>query len=201
MPTALRAPALSARGLRPFATAALAAVALATPAASAFASDEMPTEWQIAAHAEALQHAPPPPEKPVICVVDVGVTPTPDLDIVDRVALDGGTLDDVTAKPGHYGHGTTVAHMAAGKVNGWGSSGVFPHARIASVRVFPSGESSVPWQEYVKGLERCLYLRPLPLVAVLSLGGPNATPEEQAARERDRPHPRAIREERRRRGW
>ncbi len=180
---------------RTLATAVVAAAALLAPAAApavAVASDALPTAWQLAARAESLQQAPPPPERPVICVVDVGVNQTPDLDIVDRVALDGGPVDDVTATPGTYGHGTTVAHMAAGAVNGWGSSGVFPHARIASVRVFPSGEGRVPWQEYVKGLQRCWYVRPVPKVALLSLGGSDATADERAeltnviARTRDR---------------
>lgn len=170
------------RSTRPGATglvAALAAAALllAAPAPAA-AGDETPTQWQIDARAEPLQHAPPPPEKPVICVVDFGVTPTPDLDIVSRHAIDGGTLDDVSATPGTYGHGTTVAHMAAGKVNGWGGSGVFPHARIASVRIFPRAGERVPWPAYVRGLQVCWALTPRPVVAVLSVGGPSIGGEE-----------------------
>jgi len=152
--------------------AALVAAAVATLAlpASAHGGDEVPTQWQIDARAEALQRAPEPAEKPVICIIDTGVTPTPDLDIVSRTALDGGTPDDVTAIPGHYGHGTTVAHMAAAKVNGWGSSGAFPHARIASVRIFDRLGQRVPWQMYIRALEWCESIRPRPLAAVLSLG-------------------------------
>ncbi|CAA9488242.1 MAG: hypothetical protein AVDCRST_MAG85-1077, partial [uncultured Solirubrobacteraceae bacterium] len=169
---------LARPGARAAALTALLAliVVLAAPAAVARASDDQPTQWQIDARAEALQTAPPPAEKPVICIVDTGVTPTPDLDIVSRTALDGGTPDDVTARPGHYGHGTTVAHMAAGKVNGWGSSGVFPHARIASVRIFDDVDQRVPWQRYVSALRWCAGVSPRPAVAVLSLGSASVDP-------------------------
>lgn len=157
---------------------ASAVLALAAGAAPAVADDSQPTQWQLDARAEALQRAPEPAEKPVICVVDYGVNETPDLDIVSRTAIDGGTPDDVSALPGTYGHGTTVAHMAAGKVNGWGSSGVFPHARIASVRIFPRAGERVPWAGYMRGLEACWGLRPTPVVALLSLGGPDAAESE-----------------------
>jgi subtilisin family serine protease len=164
----------------------LAALALASAAVAAFwakparGDDSQPTQWQIDANAEVLQHAPEPPVKPVICVIDFGVTPTPDLDIVHRQALDGGTLDDVTATPGNFGHGTTVAHMAAGKVNGWGASGVFPHARIASVRIFSKPGERVPWQGYINALQRCLSIEPRPAVALLSIGGSLASENEAA---------------------
>ena len=158
----------------------LATLAFAGVAPPAGADDSTPTQWQLDAHAEALQYAPEPEVKPVICIVDFGVTPTPDLDIVHRQALDGGTLDDVTATPGNFGHGTTVAHMAAGKVNGWGASGVFPHARIASVRIFSAPGELVPWQRYVNALHRCRDSKPTPVVATLSIGGATATPQEIA---------------------
>lgn len=161
------------------ATLARAGVAGAARPAPAHAGHP-PTQWQIDADAEALQHAPEPPVKPVICIVDFGVTPTPDLDIVDRQALDGGTLDGVTATPGNFGHGTTVAHMAAGKVNSWGASGVFPHARIASVRIFSRPGELVPWQAYVRALQECAEVQPTPVAAVLSLGGTAAAPYEAA---------------------
>jgi len=159
------------------AIASAAVAALALPA-SAHGADDVPTQWQIDARAEALQRAPEPAEKPVICIIDTGVTPTPDLDIVSRTALDGGTPDDVTAIPGHYGHGTTVAHMAAAKVNGWGSSGAFPHARIASVRIFDRLGQRVPWQRYVTAIWQCADMRPKPVVAVVAIGGGLATAEE-----------------------
>jgi hypothetical protein len=169
-----------------------ALIALLACPSTARAGDDQPTQWQIDARAEPLQTAPPPAERPVICIVDTGVTPTPDLDIVSRTALDGGTPDDVTARPGHYGHGTTVAHMAAAKVNGWGSSGAFPHARIASVRIFDDVNQRVPWERYIRALRWCAEVRPLPIVTLLALGRPNASEEEtmdvqsEITRRRDR---------------
>jgi subtilisin family serine protease len=105
-----------------------------------------------------------------ICVVDTGVTPTPDLDIIARTSVLGGTPDDVHATPGRPGHGTVVAHFAAGKVNGWGSAGAFPHARIASVRVFPEN-GPAQWQDYIRALDRCPKMAESARVLVLALGG------------------------------
>jgi len=169
-----------ARALAALAAAVALAAPAAAPAAAAATPDHLPTQWHRDARAEPLLTAPPPAERPVICIVDSGVHPTPDLDIVSRVALDGGTVDDITARDGHYGHGTSVAHMAAGKVNGWGGAGVFPHARIASVRIFNEPGEPVPWQEYIGGIEKCRYVRPTPVVVVLSVGGPAATDTEAA---------------------
>ena len=117
--------------------AALAASCLTSPPARAETDDATPTAWQLQAGTAPLLTAPPPPEPATICVIDTGVTPTPDLTITARSSTLPGTLDDISAKPGQPGHGTTVAHFAAAAVNGWGGSGAFPHARISSVRVFP----------------------------------------------------------------
>jgi hypothetical protein len=155
-------------------------VALAAPPAAGAQEvlpDAIPTAWHRQVHAEALLTAPPPPNPVTICVVDTGVTPTPDLDITARYAFDGGTLDDVTAKPGEPGHGTTVAHFAAAAVNGWGGAGIFPHARIASVRVFPE-EGGAAWQDYIKAFDRCERLDPATRVIVMSLGSQSIEPRE-----------------------
>ena len=138
---------------------------------SAAADDSVPTAWMEAARTTPLLHAPPPPSPATICLIDTGVTPTPDLNIVGRSAADGGTLDDVRANADSPGHGTAVAHMAAGAVNGWGGAGVFPHARITSVRVFPRDGGAL-WQEYVNGLQACHRLAPTTTkVVLMSLGG------------------------------
>jgi len=169
-------------GARACLAAALAAAATLAAAAApaAHAADDEPAQWQLDARAEALTQAPAPADRPVICVVDTGVNLTPDLDVVSRVALDGGSPDDITAQPGATGHGTTVAHMAAGKVNGWGGAGAFPHARIASVRIFSEPGKGIPWQRYIRGLDECRLVTPKPVVTVLSLGGPEANAEEAA---------------------
>jgi subtilisin len=106
-------------------------------------------------------------------MIDTGVTPTPDLDIVDRTSLVGGSPDDVNATPGQPGHGTAVAHFAAGKVNGWGGAGAFPHARVASVRVFASAGGTARWQDYIRALDTCAHRDPVNTkVIVISVGGP-----------------------------
>jgi hypothetical protein len=133
-------------------------------------SDGIPTAWQLAARTEGLLHAPPPPNPVTICIIDTGVTPTPDLNITARYAYDGGTLDDVRAGPDSPGHGTVVAHFAAAAVNGWGGSGVFPHARIASVRVFPPGGGPARWTEYISAITRCRTMDARTRVIVIALG-------------------------------
>ena len=142
-----------ARAVRRLALLAAALVFL-SGAEPASADDSIPTAWQLQAGTAGLLTAPPPPEPVTICVIDTGVTPTPDLTITARSSTLPGTLDDVTAKPGQPGHGTTVAHFAAAAVNGWGGAGIFPHARIASVRVFPE-EGGAAWQDYITAFDRC----------------------------------------------
>ena len=159
------------------AAAATLAFALGGPD-SAAADDSIPTAWMEAAGTTPLLHAPPPPNPATICLIDTGVTPTPDLNVIARSAADGGTLDDVRATADSPGHGTAVAHMAAGAVNGWGGAGVFPHARITSVRVFPR-EGGALWQEYVNALTTCHRLAPATTkVVVMSLGGQTISPGE-----------------------
>ncbi|HEX8084352.1 MAG TPA: S8/S53 family peptidase [Solirubrobacteraceae bacterium] len=153
--------------------AALAVAVLLTvarPADGQVLPDAIPTWWHEAAGLTPLLTAPPPPVKPTICIIDTGVTPTPDLDISARWAYDGGTLDDVRATEDSPGHGTLVAHFAAAAVNGWGGAGAFPHARISSVRVFPP-EGGASWQDYIRAITRCLKLDANTKVIVMALGG------------------------------
>jgi hypothetical protein len=139
--------------------------------------DAIPTWWHEAAGLTPLLTAPPPPNPATICLIDTGVTPTPDLDITARWAYDGGTLDDVHATDETPGHGTLVAHFAAGAVNGWGGAGAFPHARISSVRVFPR-EGGASWREYIAAISRCLKLDADTKVIVISIGGQEIEPGE-----------------------
>lgn len=121
--------------------------------------DAQPTEWHLAARTDPLLSAPPPPVTPAICVVDTGVNLTPDLApvVVGRYAIGGGTVDDVSpgSEGGPPGHGTHVATFAAGQVNGWGSAGTWPHARIVSVRVFPEDGGQPTPSAYLDGLKKC----------------------------------------------
>ncbi len=139
--------------------------------------DAQPTAWHEAAGLTPLLTAPPPPNPPPIVINDTGVTPTPDLEITARWAYDGGTLDDVHATPDSAGHGTSVAHFAAGKVNGWGHAGAFPHGRIASVRVFPR-EGGAKWQDYIRAIARCNKIDPNTKAIVISIGGPHIAQHE-----------------------
>jgi hypothetical protein len=157
--------------------AVLAAVMLLSGTDRAEADDSIPTAWQLQAGTAGLLTAPPPPEPATICIIDTGVTPTPDLTITARSSTLPGTLDDVTAKPGHPGHGTTVAHFAAAAVNGWGGSGAFPYARISSVRVFPE-EGGTTWEAYASALDRCSHIDRRTKVVVIALGGKDAGPGE-----------------------
>jgi len=157
----------------------IGAALLLSGAERASADDSIPTAWQLQAGTAGLLTAPPPPEPATICIIDTGVTPTPDLTITARSSTLPGTLDDVTAKPGQPGHGTTVAHFAAAAVNGWGGSGAFPHARISSVRVFPE-EGGTTWEAYISALDRCQHIDRGTKVVVMSLGGQDASPAEAA---------------------
>ncbi len=153
--------------------------------------DAIPTWWHEAAGLTPLLTAPPPPNPATICIIDTGVTPTPDLDITARWAYDGGTLDDVHASDDNPGHGTVVAHFAAAAVNGWGGAGAFPHARISSVRVFPK-DGGASWREYIAAISRCLKLDANTKVIVISIGGQTIEPGEadelEAHIERARDH-------------
>ncbi|HEV3000580.1 MAG TPA: S8/S53 family peptidase [Solirubrobacteraceae bacterium] len=148
---------------------------VAVPQTAAAEDDATPTWWHEAAGLTPLLTAPPPPNPATICVIDTGVTPTPDLDITARWAYDGGTPDDVRATPDSPGHGTLVAHFAAAAVNGWGGAGAFPHARISSVRVFPR-EGGASWREYIAAISRCLKLDANTKVIVISIGGQDIEP-------------------------
>jgi subtilisin family serine protease len=147
------------------------------PAARGQLTDAVPTWWHEAAGLTPLLTAPPPENPATICLIDTGVTPTPDLDITARWAYDGGTLDDIRETEDSPGHGTLVAHFAAGAVNGWGGAGAFPHARISSVRVFPR-EGGASWREYIAAISRCLKLDANTKVIVISIGGQDIEPGE-----------------------
>lgn len=160
-----------------FATAAALACLLA-PAAAA-AEEPAITAQARMANAEFLAYAPPPEGGAVaVCLVDTGLDLNPDTapNLVERLALDGGDPGDVYPSR----HGTRMAMLMGGQRNGWGSVGVWPYARVVSVRAMPPGESTFPFTYYKRAVVECRRRAAAQriYVANLSLGGSGATDEE-----------------------
>lgn len=145
-------------------------------------ADATPTSWHQLAHAESLLSAPEPPNPVAVCIVDSGVNITPDLEgvVIERLAYDGGDPGDTYPQEGiDDGHGTYVATFLAGQVNGWGGAGLWPRAKIVSVRVFPPGGQRTRAQDYIDGLRACGQISSVRVVN-LSLGAVDGTMEELA---------------------
>jgi hypothetical protein len=161
------------------ATAAVAATALigAPPAAAEYKTT---TAQALAAHAEWLPYAPPPPNgAAAVCLVDTGVDLNPDTasNVIARIALDGGDPSDLSDSK----HGTQMAMVMGAPINDWGMVGFWPGVRIVSVRATSPGEQEFTFAGYSNGIRACQEERALyPIVAiVLALGGrPPATPQE-----------------------
>jgi subtilisin len=69
--------------------------------------------------------------------------------------VDGGTLDDVGGG-GLDKHGTYVAGTIASQRDGRGSVGIWPQAKVVSVRVFDPETGTTSVAAYLHGLERCV---------------------------------------------
>src|SRR3954454_13630341 len=114
-------------------TATVAALAL-TGAPPADAEYKTTTSQAVAAHAEWLPYAPPPPNgAAAVCLVDTGVDLNPDTasNVIARIALDGGDPSDLSDSK----HGTEMAMVMGAPINGWGMVGAWPQVRIVSVRL------------------------------------------------------------------
>jgi hypothetical protein len=130
----------------------LAALAV-TPAVAA-AADPV-TAQALDANAAFLAWAPPPAAPTKVCVVDTGVSLDTDVApaVVGRFSVYPGTVDDVGA--GNGPHGTYVAGVIASQDGDGSSVGIWPQAKIVSVRVFTeAGGSSVA--AFIKALNRCI---------------------------------------------
>jgi Subtilase family len=126
-----------------------------------------------------LPYAPPPAQLAGLCLVDTGVTPNPDVEgvVVDRIAIDGGSGNDVSPNM----HGTVLAMMAGAQVNGWGMVGTAPRSiQIVSVRILEPGQTTFPFGYYTDGITACLQREQKYNIKVidLSLGSPS-TPSAQ----------------------
>ncbi|CAA9479052.1 MAG: hypothetical protein AVDCRST_MAG38-1892, partial [uncultured Solirubrobacteraceae bacterium] len=162
--------------------ALVAAGALAGPARAATPSDAYPSPQAVAANAEFLVQVPAPPGGAgAVCVIDTGVTPLPDTasQIVERVAIDGGTPDDIYHRPEdpHSGHGSFVASTIASQIDGRGSAGIWPAAKIISVRVFSRPDRGATPGQYNTAISECTRRARTHAVRVIniSLGGSGAT--------------------------
>lgn len=152
----------------------LALLALPTPA---WAGAEGPgTPQATAANATFLSNAPVPPSGRGICVIDTGVDTDTDLGsaLVSRTTTlgSGGSTD-----PGDYGtisdtgepmskHGTYVAGIIASQIDGKGTSGIWPAAKIYSARVFAGGSATAQVNDYINAIDWC---RQQPGVKVINL--------------------------------
>lgn len=167
---------------------ALAGVVLLTcTACSGRASAEVGvpagTVQQAAADALFLQYAPAPPVPGVVCLVDSGVDPNPDISPIlagSHALSPNTTTEDELAVlnpplPGGHpnGHGTYMAMLAAAPANGWGMVGLAPSSvRVYNLKVLAAGQTTFAFSEYPAAISHCQALSSsMPVTVVnLSLG-------------------------------
>lgn len=150
----------------------LAAVAIvASGGATARAEVATPTAHAVAAHAEFLAYAPPPPAPSAACFVDTGVRSNPDTDpvVLYREALTAGQTADDTGSDLHGSRGVMTAFAP---INGWGASGIWPQGKAVVINALPAGQQGFPFDSYRLAIRRCAELAAVyPIrVVVLSLG-------------------------------
>src|SRR4051812_45979271 len=136
------------------ALAATSTAALAAAASPAAAEYKTTTSQALAAHAEWLPYAPPPPNgAAAVCLVDTGVDLNPDTasNVIARIALDGGDPSDLSDSK----HGTQMAMVMGAPMNDWGMVGFWPAVRIVSVRAAPRADPHFPFVSYTNGLRTC----------------------------------------------
>src|SRR3954468_20692327 len=135
----------------PIATVAALALTGAPPADAEY---QKTTSQALAAHAEWLPYAPPPPNgAAAVCLVDTGVDLNPDTasNVIARIALDGGDPSDLSDSK----HGTQMAMVMGAPINDWGMVGFWPAVRIVSVRATnPKGEGFT-FAGYANGIRAC----------------------------------------------
>jgi len=132
-------------------------------------AEPMSTPQAAALNASWMQYLPAPSEKPVICVIDGGMDLTEDtrpIVLYRGTVLDDGAVDDIA--PGD-GHGTPIASLISAPRNGVGTVGLWPHARVVSIRA-TSTVSSFTWANYGFAVSKCQRI-PGVLAVNLSLGG------------------------------
>lgn len=167
--------------------AVLAAVLAVLLAPSLARGDEspVPTSQQISYGAAWLPFVdpadlPPVEQRPVVCLVDSGVSVTPDLPadrpegpIISRIsAVDGEDATPGTAEENQ--HGTRMGLIIGAVQDGQGTVGAVPWARVISVKAMSTNTRSFLPGDYVRGASLCrqqLELGHAPLAAInFSLG-------------------------------
>lgn len=136
-----------------------------------------PTPQAVGMNATWMQYLPPPATNPAICVVDTGVDITPDTApiLVDRLSVTADQGVDDTAP--ESGHGTIVASLIGAPRNGVGGVGLWPHARVVSVRATDHASNFV-WQRYAVALSTCAKVSGVRVVN-LSVAGEDPGPEKR----------------------
>lgn len=126
------------------------------------------TTQAIADNGAFLPYAPPPAQLAGLCLVDTGVNLNADTGgvVVERMALDGGSGEDVSSTM----HGTVLAMMAGAPANGWGMVGTAPRAvQIVSVGIVEHGHTTFPFNAYAAGITACLRVRQQHNIRVINL--------------------------------
>ena len=121
--------------IKPFFLAVASSLALASSAA---AEPIEITAQAKAAKAEFLLRAAPPGAAATICLVDTGVNVNADTTgVVARMAMTGATSDQSPSL-----HGTQMAMFLGAPSNGFGMVGLWPSARVFSVRANEAGQDA-----------------------------------------------------------
>jgi membrane-anchored mycosin MYCP len=129
----------------------VSAIALLPPAPAAADQVEITSQAK-AAKADFLLRATPPTAAAAICLVDTGVNNNPDTSrVLAHTSVDGGAVVDTSPSL----HGTQMAMFIGAPSNGYGMVGLWPSARIVSVRANVPGQDAFIAAGYVYGLRQC----------------------------------------------
>lgn len=168
-----------------------AALALAAPT-TAWAGAEGPgTPQATAANATFLSSAAAPATGGGVCVIDTGVDTDTDLGaaLTARTTLLGG---GGSTDPGDFGaisdtgdplpkHGTYVAGIVASQIDGKGTSGIWPAAKVFSARVFASGSATAQVDDYRTAISWCANQAGVKVINLSLSGLGGATSSQRAS--------------------
>lgn len=125
-------------------------ITLLGPATAAAEQVEITAQAK-AARADFLLRAVAPGPAATICLVDTGVNVNPDTTaVVDRLKVTGEATDQSPTK-----HGTQMAMFIGAAANGYGMVGIWPAARIVSVRANVPDQDVFTPAGYINGVKLC----------------------------------------------